>query len=110
MMANVHNLFEKRTWFLSLPLINRTYYETLFTYSHDAELIVVEGGNHMITRKRKAVVKHASGAFLLENRSRYHQNEGYRERFRYVSALDARSGRARRHCRASRQSDRLPLQ
>jgi len=40
------------------------YYETLFTYSQDAELIVVEGGNHMITRKRKAVVKHAADFFV----------------------------------------------
>ena len=34
------------------------------SYSQDAELIVVEGGNHMITRKRNAVVKHAADFFV----------------------------------------------
>lgn len=34
------------------------------SYSQDAELIVVEGGNHMITLKRKAVVKHAADFFV----------------------------------------------
>lgn len=41
------------------------------TYSQDAELIVVEGENHMITRKLKTVVSHAVSFFksqLLNNK------------------------------------------
>lgn len=36
------------------------------TYTQDAELIVVEGGNHMITRKLKTVVSHAVSFFASQ--------------------------------------------
>ena len=42
------------------------YYETLFTYSQDAELIVVEGVNHMITRKRNALGPHKGTGALCQ--------------------------------------------
>lgn len=39
------------------------------TYTQDAELVVVEGENHMITRRLKAVVSHALSFFALELKS-----------------------------------------
>ena len=36
------------------------------TYTQDAELIVVEGENHMITRKLKTVVTHAVSFFTTK--------------------------------------------
>lgn len=39
------------------------------TYTQDAELVVVEGENHMITRRLKTVVSHAVSFFALELKS-----------------------------------------
>ena len=39
------------------------------TYTQDAELVVVEGENHMITRRLKGVVSHAVSFFASQLKS-----------------------------------------
>lgn len=44
----------------ALPYVSEKYMET---YGDRSELIVVKGGNHMITRRKKAIVAHAVAFF-----------------------------------------------
>ena len=44
----------------ALPYVSEKYMET---YGDRSELIIIKGGNHMITRRKKAIVAHAVAFF-----------------------------------------------